>query len=278
MEVLLKTLCEKDTVNGDRLWARHDGSIYNPIGASTIDFLNVIGDLHVSSVNNETVENAVQLVIDYYDRKTMQFRYSPKGSKLPCITAKIISILKKLQVVFPFYEECYQMFFETQRPDGGWRCATVKIGKSPETDASNPGTTLYVLDALRHRGNNADELVAINKAVDFLLDHWITKKPLGPCEFGIGSTFMKTEYPFYRYNVFYYAYVLSFYERARQDERFVGVLNVLGSKETRTGVLIENPHKYWSRILFDQTKECPLSNGKYQELSKNVGKLTISST
>ena len=71
---------------------------------------------------------------------------------------------------------------------------------SPETDASNPGATLYVLDAFLYRENSAKEKKNLDLGVTFLLGHWDTRSPLGPCEFGIGSTFMKTEFPMIRYN------------------------------------------------------------------------------
>jgi len=272
MNMFITSLCEHENINGGVSWSRQDGSIYNPIGSSTMDFLNVIGDMYKDISRNSIVDNSIKLVMDYYDSKTRQFRYSTKSQKIPCITAKIISILKKLKIEAPFYNECYQMFFETQQEDGGWRCATVNLGKSPKTDASNPGTTLYVLDALRYRENSLGEMKAINKAIEFLLNHWITRKPLGPCEFGIGTTFMKTEYPFYRYNIFYYVYALSFYDKARKDKRFVEVVSSLKSKETNTGIKVENPHKYWKDILFYNANECNLSNLKYKELLENLSK------
>jgi len=234
-----------------------------------MDFLNVIGDMHADIKNVPLINDSVKMILDYYDEKTKQFRYSLKSAKLPCITAKIISILKKLHVDYSF-DDSYRMFFETQQEDGGWRCATVKLGKSAETDSSNPGTTLYVLDALRYRDNNTYEIKKIGKAIAFLLDHWLTKKPLGPCQFGIGTTFMKTEYPFYRYNIFYYTYVLSFYQRARNDKRFIDIYHCLEQNESETGIRITNPHKHWIDILFKNGDECDLSNLKYQELKENL--------
>jgi hypothetical protein len=57
------------------------------------------------------------------------------------------------------------------------------------------------------------------------LQHWVVKRPLGPCHFGIGTLFMQVEYPFLRYNLFSYVYVLSFYERAK----FLSVTGVSAS-------------------------------------------------
>lgn len=270
MDKLFRVLIQLNEINGGTCWDRQDESIYNPIGFSTIDFLSIIGDLDCQIENDITIESGIQKTIKYYDKKTCLFRFSPTSSKLPYVTAKILVFLQKHRYHFEEMENCYQYFLKTQKNDGGWRCAVVKIGKSPETDASNPGTTLYVLDAFRYRKNSAEVLTKLNKGVDFLLDHWNTRKPLGPCGFGIGTTFMKTEYPFYRYNIFYYTYVLSFYPCACQDKRFLEVMEILRKKKTSTGIKIEKPHKNWKAILFEGTNECEISNGKYLEIENNL--------
>ena len=241
MENIVSIIINKQQINGGPFWSRDDGNIYCPIGFSTIDVLNVLGDFGVRYKNNEIVEQSINYIFQLYDDKSKLFKYGPKSSKLPCITAKILSIMKRLEVNDERIEGCYGKFLETQQKDGGWRCATVKIGKSPQTDASNPGTTLYVLDAFRYRNISKNDMVSTNRAVDFLLRHWETRIPLGPCGFGIGSTFMKTEYPFIRYNIFYYLNVLSYYAVARADRRFREAMEELKKKVTTTGIRVENP-------------------------------------
>jgi hypothetical protein len=44
----------------------------------------------------------------------------------------------------------------------------------------------------------------LDRAVDFLLEHWTIRKPIGPCHYGIGTLFMQVEYPFRNYNLFIY--------------------------------------------------------------------------
>jgi hypothetical protein len=272
MKKIVNELLKLNTINGGTVWDRADGSVYNPIGFSTIDFLNVIGDSGIDIRKNEIAQKGIEKIIEYYNPKTALFRYSNKSPKLPCISAKIITLLKKNSVQFPYYEDCYQYFFNSQQSDGGWRCATVKMGKSPDTDASNPGTTLYVLDAFRFRENDSKELGKLNKAVGFLLNHWISKKPLGPCRFGIGTTFMKTEYPFVRYNIYYYSYVLSFYKKARNDKRFKEILSQLIDKVTDDEIEIENPNKNWKKLLYKNNKKCDLANLKLKKLFDNLKK------
>ncbi|MBN2736315.1 MAG: hypothetical protein JXR70_04995 [Spirochaetales bacterium] len=272
MKTLTSNLISLCGINGGTVWDRKDGSVYNPIGFSTIEILNVFADLKIDYKDENILNEALKKLISYYDIKTRLFKFADKSAKLPCITAKILSVLSKFNYPFSEKESCYQYFFDSQQEDGGWRCATVKIGKSPETDASNPGTTLYVLDSLRYRKNTKNEMEQLEKGVEFLLDHWVIKKPLGPCKFGIGSTFMKTEYPFIRYNIFFYSYVLSFYPKALKDKRFQQVLNELMKYETQTGIIINNPHKSWKKILYQDSQECELANNKYVELKQNISK------
>lgn len=257
-------------INGGTVWDRKDGNIYAPIGFSTIDVLSVLGDIGIKYNEYSIIKDAIEKMMSYYDEKKGMFQYVQKGSKLPCITAKILNTLQKLEYHNSILENSFRLFLETQDCDGGWRCATVKIGKSDSTDASNPGTTLYVLDAFKHREYSRKENEKIDEAVLFLLKHWETKKPLGPCEFGIGTQFMKTEYPFIRYNLFYYLYVLSFYEKAKKDKRFKEAFKMLKAKETEKGIQIEHPNKNWKNILFSESNQCDISNIKYKQLIENI--------
>jgi hypothetical protein len=61
------------------------------------------------------------------------------------------------------------------------------------------------------------ETYQLEPAVETLLHHWTVRVPTGPCQFGIGTLFLQVEYPFLRYNLFFYVYVLSFYAEARKD-------------------------------------------------------------
>jgi hypothetical protein len=133
--------------------------------------------------------------------------------------------------------------------DGGWRCNKFSFGKGPETEYSNPGVTLFALDAFRfteHPNNNP----SLDRAVETLLDHWTVRQPIGPCHFGIGTLFMQVEYPFLRYNLFSYVYVLSFYDRARVDSRFSKAFGLLKEKLNEDGQLvIERPNRKLAKMI-----------------------------
>ena len=246
----IEKIISSENKNGFHYWARYDGNIHAPAGFSTIDVLYTLGDIGIKYKDYDIMKNSIDFIFTYYDGKG-RFRYSKKSSKLPCISARILAALGKVGYKDDIrINECYEYLLNTQEEDGGWRCATIKKGKSIETDASNPGTTLYVLDAFLYRNNNKNEIEKLNKAIQFLLNHWDSRAPLGPCKFGIGSTFMKIEYPFIRYNIFYYVYVLSKYKKPNNDRRYKEALEILKKKTINDKLIIENPHKEWRKYSF----------------------------
>jgi hypothetical protein len=266
MDSEIEAILNSSTNNGGRFWARTDGDIHAPAGYSTIDVLNTLGDLGVKYTDSDVVAKAVDYLFTYCHSSGC-FRYNRKSAKLPCITARIVTACGRLGYTDKRLDACYRYFLDTQQEDGGWRCNTVKIGKSPTTDASNPGTTLYVLDAFLYRKNSEGEIHQIEKGVRFLLNHWDSRIPLGPCRFGIGSTFLQTEYPLLRYNLLYYCYVLSRYRAAITDKRFLEAVAILKTK-VKDGYLInENPHRAWREFSFAQKgKVSKMGTRKYQEI------------
>ncbi|MBN1472660.1 MAG: hypothetical protein JW925_12835 [Syntrophaceae bacterium] len=263
----IKNIICLSEVNGGYYWARHDGNIHAPYGFSTIDVLNTLGDIGLHAADSKIVLDAIEFIFTYFDEKGC-FKYSPKSSKLPCITALILTAFGRLGYKKDKrIQKCYQYLLETQQKDGGWRCNTVKLGKSPATDSSNPGTTLYVLDAFRFKTNIKDYISQLDKGVLFLLKHWDTRTPLGPCEFGIGKRFLSIEYPFLRYNLFYYVYVLSKYNSAHKDERYKDALNTLIMKTRDNKIFPETPHKSWQQYSFAQkNKYSEIATKRFKEI------------
>ena len=140
------------------------------------------------------------------------------------------------------------------------------------TDASNPGVTLAALDAFRFTAHLNREK-RLDQAAKSLLAHWETREPLGPCNFGIGTLFMQVEYPFLRYNLFFYVYVLSFYNAAKKDARFREALGVLEFKLVDGKVVVENPNLRLARLSFCRKGEpSRAATRRYKEVRKNVGR------
>jgi len=167
-------------------------------------------------------------------------------------------------------KKTFDHLLEIQHSDGGWRCNTYKFGRGPETVFSNPGPTLSALDAFRFTDLlNRDR--RLDRAVKFLLDHWVTRKPLGPCHYGIGTLFMKVEYPFFRYNLFFYVYVLSFYESAKKDPRFLEALQILESKLVNGKIVVENPNRKLAGLAFCRKGQpSDLATERYREMLDNL--------
>ncbi len=268
---MIKKILNRQHDNGGPYWSRKDGDIHAPFGFSTIDTLFVLGEIGYSIIDSLIIKNAVDFLFTYQTPEGC-FKYSPKSSKLPCLTARIVAGLGRLGLSDDSrIENSFQWMLSNQWNDGGWRCPTVKLGKSTLTDASNPGTTLYVLDAFRFRNNTDNDIKKLNKGVDFLLQHWEIRQPVGPCSFGIGKNFMKIEYPFLRYNLFYYVYVLSFYKIALKDKRFIEALTMLNNKTKNEKIIPENPHKAWKEFDFAQKGiESKIATKRWSEIKNNL--------
>lgn len=167
-------------------------------------------------------------------------------------------------------KKTFEHILSTQENDGGWKCNKFSFGKGPETKHSNPWPTLEALDTFRF----IDKSVAkkqINSTVEFLLSHWDYKNPIGPCLFGIGTLFNKTEFPFFRYNLFYYTYVLSFYEKAKGDKRFKEAYKLLESKLQNNKMLIENPNRKLAKMDFCfKGSISDIATKRFNEIKKNL--------
>ena len=266
----IASILSTSEINGGKYWSRKDGNIHAPHGYSTIDVLNTLGEIGLKFDESKLIQDTIDFIFLYLDENGC-FKYSPKSPRLPCITARILTAFGRLGYKnYPRIEKCYKYFLETQKEDGGWRCPTVKLGKSPQTDASNPGTTLYILDAFRFRLNSMSDIEKLNKGVLFLLKHWETRKPVGPCEFGIGSRFLSIEYPFLRYNLFYYIYVLSHYRIAQKDHRFIEAKTRLIEKSKNNRIFPETPHKSWSNFSFARkNKVSKIATKRFQEIIRS---------
>jgi len=200
-----------------------------------------------------------------------RFQLYPKSSILPCHTALAASLLcgmgyqsdNRLQKTF-------RHFLKSQYKDGGWRCNKFSFGRGPETEYSNPLPTLNVLNAFRFSEYLNNE-TALDKAVDFLLEHWVIRKPIGPCHYGIGTLFMQVEYPFGNYNLFQYVYVLSFYNRAKKDKRFKEALGTLQAKLVDGKIVVERVVPKLAKLTFcKKGKPSELATKRYHEILVNL--------
>lgn len=264
----IEAIIAKRYDNGDDLWATPDRRIYKGAPFSTLESLLMLTELEPTST--EIMKEAGKLMLSLW-KEDGRFQIAPKSAIYPCQTANVARVLCRLGYANDNrLIKTFNHLLEIQHEDGGWRCNTYKFGRGEETAFSNPGTTLAALDAFRFSlFLNKDK--RLDKAVESLLSHWETRKPLGPCHYGIGTLFMKVEYPFFRYNLFFYVYVLSFYERAKNDYRFLDALKVLRSKTVDGKIIIENPNRKLANFSFCKKGEpCDLATGRYLEILNNL--------
>jgi hypothetical protein len=255
--------------NGGELWATEDKKIWKGSPFATRDVAIMLTELGFTK-RDIIIQDIADLIFGTW-RPDGRFRVSPSGAIYPCQTIGAARILCYLG-----YSEddrikkTFEYLLNTQQKDGGWICNKFSFGKGPETKYSNPGPTLEALDAFRHSDIKSMEK-HLDKAVDFLLWHWEIKKPLGPCHYGIGSLFMKTEFPFFRYNIFYYCYSLSFFKKARDDNRFKDALEKLKQKLMNGKMVIENPNKQLADFDFCRKgKQSELATVRFLEMMRNI--------
>lgn len=261
--------------NGGDWWATEDLRIFKGSPFSTLESVLMLAELemglgHEVGDFSEVMREAGALMLRLW-REDGRFQVAPKSAIYPCQTASVARALCRLGYANDErLRKTFDHLLHIQHSDGGWRCNVSKFGKGPETAFSNPGTTLLVLDAFRYTPYRNDE-TRLDRAVESLLSHWETRKPLGPCHYGMGTLFMKVEYPFFRYNLFFYVYVLSFYERAKGDARFVEALNVLRSKAVRGEMCVENPNRKLATFSFCRKGEVSaLATLRFDEILRNV--------
>jgi hypothetical protein len=255
--------------NGWDYWATPDKRFMKGSPFTTLESALLLLELGMEP--SEPPLNTVADLIFGAWREDGRFRISPQGAIYPCHTINALNVLCRLG-----YGEderlrrTFRHLLEIQHRDGGWRCNKFSFGRGPETEFSNPGPTLTALNAFRFT-DYLNREPALDRAVEFLLAHWTTRLPLGPCHYGIGTLFMQPEYPFGNYNLFVYVYVLSFYAAAKQDPRFLEALGVLESKLSDGRIVVERVNRKLEGLSFCKKGEpSELGTRRYREILSNL--------
>lgn len=267
----LNALLARRHDNGGDFWASEDGRVYVGNPFSTIGCLVMLSELGVAA-DHEAVAGALDLVADAI-RPDGRIRVAPKAPMYPCYTAEAARALARFRPEHPDLDRVVGYFLDDHHESGGWRCSFTRFGKGPETECASPGATLYALDFLRFRPELRAGNDVVDRSVAFLLDHWDRRDPIGPCHHGIGSTFLQVEYPFLRYTLFYWVYVLSFFGRARDDDRFrAAQADLAGRLDDDGSVVVEGRHRNLSKLAFCARGEVSESaTARYRELEANLG-------
>jgi hypothetical protein len=264
----IKAILAKRYDNGGDYWTTPDKRLNKGSPFNTLNCAYMLQDLGMAP-SEPVLRETGELILSTW-REDGRFKLSP-GAIYPCHTITAARTLCSLGYASdPRVRKTLEHLLEIQYQDGGWRCNKFSFGRGPETEYSNPGPTLYALDAFRYTTflNNSEEL---DRAVEFLLSHWTTKQPLGPCHYGIGTLFMQTAYPFLSYNIFFYVYVLSFYNKARNDPRFLEAWKALADKSTAGEIVVERPNPKLAELSSCRKgKISDLGTMRYREILKNL--------
>ncbi|MCY3842293.1 MAG: prenyltransferase [Acidobacteria bacterium] len=258
--------------NGADYWATPDGRCYVGNPFSTLACLGMLYELGVPA-DHEAVAGGLEVVLGAC-REDGRIRLAPRAPLYPCYTAEAARVMCRFGMTrHAAVQRAMSYLMGAAHHTGGWRCNFTRFGRGPETECANPGATLYVLDVVRHvpayrHGNDV-----VGRAVESLLDHWESRLPAGPCHWGIGSRFLQVEYPFLRYSLFFYVYVLSFFERARGDARFGSALATLEARLDGEGrVVVERPHRDLKGLGFcARGRPSGPATRRYREIRRNLG-------
>jgi hypothetical protein len=254
---------------GADLWTTADKRLFKGSPFSALDSGLMLLELGMDS-SDPIMQQIAELFFSVW-QEDGRFKVYPTGGIYPCHTIITADLLCRMGYALDErLQKTFYHLFDIQYTDGGWRCNKFSFGRGPETEYSNPFPTLMALSAFRFSDylNNDKKL---DRAVDFLLEHWTIKKPIGPCHYGIGSLFMQIEYPFRSYNLFIYVYVLSFYERAKKDKRFLEAFAVLKSKLVDGQIAAERIVPKLANLSFCRKNEpSVLATKRYHEILKNL--------
>lgn len=256
-------------LNGAAFWATPDHNLIKGGPFSTLEAAYILAELGQDAAH-PMLGGAIELVWQA-QRADGRFSLAPKSGILPCHTIHAAKTLCALGFAEDIrLQKTLAHLLETQHVDGGWRCNKFFFGRGPETEASNPGPTLTALDAFRQTKLVLAD-ARLDRAVEFLLSHWVTRAPLGPCHYGIGTLFHQVSFPFLTYNLFYYVYVLSFYDAAKRDPRFLDALSVLQSKLRNDQIVVERPHAKLAKLSFCRKGEpSELATERYHSILMNL--------
>lgn len=256
--------------NGWDYWTTPDKRLAKGGPFSTLESALLLLEMGMEP-SDPLLQEVAELIFSAW-REDGRFKLYPQGSIYPCMTIHAANVLCHLGYVADSrLQKTFRHLFDIQHSDGGWRCNKFSYGKGPETEFSNPGPTLTALNAFRFTSFLNQEK-ALDKAVEFLLGHWTIRQPIGPCHYGIGTLFMQPEYPFGNYNLYVYVYVLSFYNRAKEDGRFLEALAVLESKLMDGKIVPERVNRQLAGLAFCKKGEpSDLGTKRYREILRNLG-------
>jgi hypothetical protein len=161
----------------------------------------------------------------------------------------------------------------------GWRCAaSPKLGrfKGPgRKEAPCPIANVYALKALSLVPEMLDSQAG-RAGVEMLLKHWEQRGKIKHFLFGIGTDYHKLKYPLIWYDILHVAEVLSRYPCAKEDPRFIQMLNAItGQADSAGRYTASSMYMAWKGWSFADKKEpSPWLTFLVYRILKRAGKYT----
>jgi hypothetical protein len=162
------------------------------------------------------------------------------------------------------------------RRENGWPCAVSKEqGKfrgPGRKDDPCPYVNLIMLQLLTLFPEYKDG-PGSRTGVECLLNCWETSKERHPYMFFMGTDFRKLKAPFIWYDILHVADVISQYDFALKDPRFIEMLGIVNSKADKNGLFTpESVWKAWESWDFGQKKKpSPWMTFLVYRINKRVG-------
>jgi len=141
----------------------------------------------------------------------------------------------------------------------GWPCAVSKeLGsfRGPgRKDDPCPYANLIMLKLMTVYNENGNSREA-QAGVECLLNLWDKSRELHPYMFFMGDDFRKLKVPFIWYDILHVAEILSEYESAINDSRFIDMLQVINGKADENGLFTpESEWKAWKEWDFTSKRK-----------------------
>jgi hypothetical protein len=171
-------------------------------------------------------------------------------------------------------------FLLSLKRENGWPCAVSKeLGKfrgPGKKDDPCPYVNLIMLRLLALFPEYKDS-PAVRTGVECLLSCWETSKERHPYMFYMGTDFRKLKAPFIWYDILHVADVVSQFEFATKDPRFLEMLNIINAKVDKDGLFMpESVWKAWEGWDFGQkTKPSPWVTFLVHRINKRAGTSSI---
>ncbi|MEJ5273395.1 MAG: hypothetical protein WH035_04650 [Spirochaetota bacterium] len=125
-------------------------------------------------------------------------------------------------------------------------CVSKNLGKfrgPGKKDDICPYATLLMLKLLSLFPDYYEHQITIN-SIDSLLNLWENSKEKHPYMFYMGNDFRKLKFPFIWYDILHLAEVLSYFEYAKKDKRFINIIDTIISSKDENGFFL--PQSIWT--------------------------------